>query len=216
MVGGILLPSLNREGLGVGLYQPLCRPLFPIQHHVLDDLQLFCGNVAVHHLRGGVHNTEVHTGLNGVVEEDGMHGFADVVVAAERERQVADAAADVGAGQVLAYPSGGTDKVDGIGVVFLHTSSDGQYIGVKDNIERIHANTLSQKLICTTGNLYATFVGRCLSLLVEAHHHHGSAVAHAVSGVTQEDFFALLQRDTVDDRLALYALQSGGNDVPLR
>ena len=43
-----------------------------------------------------------------------MHGLADVVVASERERQVADTTADVSSWEVLTYPLGGTDEVNSI------------------------------------------------------------------------------------------------------
>ena len=100
--------------------------------------------------------------------------------------------------------------------MLLHTGSNGQYIWVKDNIERIHANLLSQKTICTACNLNSTFVCSGLSLFVEAHHHHRSTIAHTVAGVAQKHLFTLLQRDAVDDGLALYTLQSSSNDLPLR
>ena len=63
-----------------------------------------------------------------------MHSLADVVVATERERQVAHATTDMGTRQVLAYPCCRTDEVGSIAVVLLHTCSNSQYIWIKDNV----------------------------------------------------------------------------------
>ena len=52
-----------------------------------------------------------------------MHGLTDVVVATEREREVADTSADMRPWQVLLNPLGSTDEVGSISVV-----------RVKDNI----------------------------------------------------------------------------------
>ena len=202
--------------LGSQFNEPLSGIGTAVQDDVLDNLQLVGGYIVVSNFRGGIDDAEVHTLLDGVVEEDGMHGLADVVVAAERERQVTDTAADVGAGQVLVYPTGSADEVGSIAVVLLHTRSNGQYIGVEDNIERIHANALGQNPICTLGNLNTTLIARGLTLFVEAHHDDGSAVAHTVAGMTDEDVLTLFQRDAIDDALALHALQALDDDIPLR
>ena len=45
----------------------------------------------------GVDDAHVHSGADGVVEEDRVHGLADGLHAAEGERDVADAAADAAA-----------------------------------------------------------------------------------------------------------------------
>jgi hypothetical protein len=56
--------------------------------------------VVVHAHHAGVDDAHVHPGLDGVVQEHGVDGLAHRVVAAEAEAHVADAAADLGAGQV--------------------------------------------------------------------------------------------------------------------
>ena len=68
-----------------------------VQYHVFYDVELLGGQVVVGHFGGGVHDTEVHAGLYGVVEEHGVHGLADIVVAPEGEREVAHTAAHMGA-----------------------------------------------------------------------------------------------------------------------
>ena len=151
-----------------------------------------------------------------MIEEYGVHGLTYVVVATERERQVADTAAHVGSGQMLPNPAGGTYEVQCVCVMLLHTRCYRQYVGVEDNVDRIHANLLSKKPVCTLRYLYTALVAGGLSLFVEAHHHDGGTIALAVAGMLQEHLLAFLQRDAVDDALALHTLQTGGDDVPFR
>ena len=122
-----------------------------------------------------------------------MHGLTDIVVTTERERQVTDAATNMGARQVLMNPTRCTDEVGSIAIMLLHTGSNSQHIGVKDNIERIHTNALGQNTICTFGYLDTAFIARGLPLFIKAHHNNGCAIAHTVESMTDEDFLALLQ-----------------------
>ena len=78
-----------------------------------------------------------------------MHGLADIVVTAERETQVTHTTADVSTRQILLNPFRSADKIDGVGIVLLHTRSNGQNIGVENDVERVHAHLLSQNLIGT-------------------------------------------------------------------
>ena len=78
-----------------------------------------------------------------------MHGLADIVVTAERETQVTHTTADVCTGQILLNPFGSADKVDSLGIMLLHTRSNGQDIGVEDDVERVHTHLLGKNLIGT-------------------------------------------------------------------
>ena len=82
-----------------------------VEDHVLDMLQELWGDVRIDRKLARVDNAHVHPRLNGMVEKRRVHRFAHHIVAAERERHVADAAADVGAGQVLAYPFRRAEKI---------------------------------------------------------------------------------------------------------
>ena len=53
-----------------------------------------------------------------------------------------------------------------------------------------------------------------LADLVERHHHHGGAEAAHFAGVFEEQLLAFLQRDGIDDGLALAAFQAGLDHVP--
>ena len=63
-----------------------------------------------------------------------MHGLADIVVATEREREVADTTTDVSTWQFFPNPLGSSDEVGSIGVVFLHTGCYSQNVGVENDI----------------------------------------------------------------------------------
>ena len=87
-------------------YQSLGSILAAVEKQVLDGFAQVGRDVRILYRRGGIHYRHVHAALHGVVEEDGMDGFAQVVIAAERKRQVAHAAGDSAGRQVLVYPFG--------------------------------------------------------------------------------------------------------------
>ena len=81
------------------LHQTFGRVRTPVEDHVLDVLEQVFGNVLVDNELTGVDDAHVHAGIDRVKQERGVHRLANDVVAAEREREVADAAADLHAGQ---------------------------------------------------------------------------------------------------------------------
>ena len=85
-------------GLALGVLGDLDQALAGIgaavQHHVLDPLAQLGLEVVVDADHAGVDDAHVHPGLDRVVQEHGVDRFAHRVVAAEREADVADAAAD--------------------------------------------------------------------------------------------------------------------------
>ena len=100
--------------------------------------------------------------------------------------------------------------------MLLHTGGHRQHIGVEDDVRRTETHLVDQQAIGPLADGNAAFVGIGLSLLVESHHHHGSTQATDEAGMLQEKGLPLLQRNGVDNGLALHALQSGHDDVPLR
>ena len=197
-------------------YQPLGGVCLSIQYHILYRLQQLGRDVVVAHRGGGVHDTHVHAGLDGVVEEHGVHGLAQVVVATEGKGEVAHTTAHVSSGQVGAYPLRGADEVEGIGVVCLDTRGHGKDVGVEDDVLWRHAHHVDQQVIGTLADGDATLISVGLPLFVEGHHHHGSTEAAYLAGTSKEWLFALLERYGVDHALALYALDGCGDDLPLR
>ena len=77
------------------LDHPLGRVGPAVEDDVLDVLEQILRDVLVDDELAGVDDAHVEAGLDGVVQERRVDRLADDVVAAERERQVADAAADL-------------------------------------------------------------------------------------------------------------------------
>ena len=190
--------------------------LSSVQYHILDEFELFFRYFIIIHSCLGIYDTKVHTHLLGMMQEYTMNRFADIRIAAEREREVADSTTDMCSRQILMNPLGGTDEFHGIIIMLLHTRSDGKHIRVEDDIERIHPQFIYQEVIGTPGNLDTSLIGSGLSHFIEAHHHDGGTIAHHITCMGEENFFTLLQGDGIHDTFTLTALQSGKNHIPLR
>ena len=144
-----------------------------------------------------------------------MHGLADFVVAAKAEGDVGDAAADLGVRQVGLDPARGVDEVDGVVVVLLHAGGDGEDVGIEDDVFGRKADFVDEDAVGALADADLVFVGRGLALFVEGHDDDGRAILQHRGGVLAELLLAFLQRDGVDDALALKALQAGLDDLPL-
>ncbi len=68
--------------------------------HVLDQLKQIFRNFFVNGELAGIDDAHIQAGMDRVIQKCRMHGFADDVVATERKRYVADAAADLGERQL--------------------------------------------------------------------------------------------------------------------
>ena len=151
-----------------------------------------------------------------MVEEYGVHGFAQVVVATEGKGEVAHTTAHVCSRQVGAYPLRSTDEIDGVAVVGLYTRSHSQDIGIKNNVLGRHTYHIDQQMISTLTDSDATFIRVGLSLFIKCHHHYGSTEAVYLASMSKEGFLALLERYGVDNALALYALDGCRDNLPAR
>ena len=61
------------------LHQVLGSTLPTVENDIFDNGQLIGGYISVGHLGSRIDNAEIHTLLNGMIEEHGVHGFTDVV-----------------------------------------------------------------------------------------------------------------------------------------
>ena len=142
------------------------------------------------------------------MQERGVHCFAQVVVAAECKRKVRKTARNADTGEVVHNPADGTDKVNGVGIVFCHAGCDCQNVRVVNDVGRVEVQLLHHDIVSTGRNLYATLVVCCLTFFVEEHHDHGGTEALHGEGVFNKRFFAHLQGDGVHDTLTLDALEA--------
>ena len=62
-------------------------------------------NIGVKHGRGRIDDAHVHARPDGVVEEHGMHGLTDIVVAPEEKDRLLMPPADMGARKILQSPA---------------------------------------------------------------------------------------------------------------
>ena len=195
--------------------QPLGRVVAPVVDDVLDQLQQFGRDVLVDAKLPGVDDAHVQAGVDGVVQECRVHGFAHDVVAAERERQVADAAAGADPRTALLDLAHRRDEAASVVGVLLEPGRDGQYVGVDDDVLGRHPGPIHKQSVGALGDRDAAFGGIGLAGLVEAHDNAAGAVAAQRAGLVEEVLLALLEADGVGDRLALHALEPGLDDRPL-
>ena len=76
-----------------------------------------------------------------------MDRLAHVVVAAEAEADVADAAAHLRVRQVLPDPVRGLDEVDRVVVVLLDARGDREDVGIEDDVFRRKSDLARQQLV---------------------------------------------------------------------
>ena len=127
------------------LDQPLGRVGPAVEDDVLDVLEQILRDVLVDDQLAGVDDAHVEAGLDGVIEKRRMNRLADDVVAAERERQVADAAADLHARAGRLDDARRLDEVDRVGVVLLEAGRDREDVRIEDDVGRIEAGPLGQQ-----------------------------------------------------------------------
>ena len=100
--------------------------------------------------------------------------------------------------------------------MLFHAGGHGQYVGVDDDVLGWKTGFRGEQPVGALCDGGAALEGGGLSLLVEAHHHHGGAQASYLVCPLQEHLLALLERERVDDALALQAFQGGLDYLPVR
>ena len=188
----------------------------PVQHDVLDPFAQLRLEIVVDADHAGVDDAHVHAGLDRVVQEHGVDRLAHRVVAAEAEAHIADAAADLRARQVLLDPARRVDEVDRVVVVLFDTRGNREDVRIEDDVFRREADFVDEDAVSALADLGLALVGVGLAFFVEGHHDCGRAVAAHEFRLMRERGDAFLQRDRVDDALALDALEAGFDDLPLR
>ena len=145
-----------------------------------------------------------------------MYGLAHGVVAAERERHVADAAADHGMRQTTLDIARRLDEIDGVAVVLFDAGRDGEDIGIEDDVFRRKSDLLCQNVVRPLANLELPRLRVRLAVLVEGHDDDRRAVLQDLFRLGNEGFFTFFQADRIDHALALHALQAVFDDRPFR
>ena len=128
-----------------------------------------------------------------------MHGLTDIIVATEREREVADSSADVCTREIFLYPSGSFNKIYSIVIMFFNPRSYSKHIGVKNNIVRIKTNFVNQKTVSPLANFDFTGGCICLTFLIKSHYDGGRSILADDTGMFEENVLAFFQRNGVND-----------------
>ena len=196
------------------LYETLCGVGAAVEENIFDEDFKFGLDVLVDLQHAGVDDAHIHAGLNRMEQKGGVHGFADLVVAAKAEGDVGDAAGDLGVGKIGFNPAGGFDKVDSVVIMLVHAGGDGEDVGVEDDVFRRKADLVDEDAVGALADADLLREGGGLAILVKRHDDDGSTVLEDRGGVAAEGVLALLEGDGVDDALALEAFESGFNDLP--
>jgi hypothetical protein len=150
-----------------------------------------------------------------VVQKHRVHRLAHVVVAAEREGQVADAAGELGArARDLDAPRRVDECAGEVGVLF-DARRDGQHVGVEDDVFGGKTGLFGEQAIGPLADRDLAIGGLRLALLVEGHDHDGGAVLLDFPGFREEIRLTLFEADGVDDALALQVLEPRLEHAPL-
>ena len=115
-----------------------------------------------------------------------MHRLAYRIVAAERERHVAHAAADVRMRTGFADLRRRLDKVDRVVVVLFDAGRHGKNIRIEDDVFRREASLLRQHCVRTLADFHFALDGVGLAFLVERHHDDGRAIRTNLARVLKE------------------------------
>ncbi len=182
--------------------EPLGRVGTPVEHQVLDPLPEPRLDLRVDRERGRVHDPHPHPRADRVVEEDRVDRLADRVVAAERERDVADAAAHEGVREAAPQLPGCLDVRGAVAGVLLDPGPDREDVRVVDHVLVVEAGLLHEQPVSAGEDVDLALHAIGLAGLVEGHDHDGGAVPAGQPGLGQERRLAFLEDDGVFNQLA--------------
>ena len=196
--------------------EPLGRVGAPVQDQVLDAFAELGLDLRVDRERCRVHDPHPHPGPDGVVQEDRVDGLADGVVAAEREGDVADAAAHDGMGEPPPQLPGRVHVGRAVARVLLDPGPDREDVRVVDHVLVVETRLFHEQPVRAGENLDLALRAVGLACLVEGHDDDGGAIPAGQPRLGQEGRLALLEGERVDDRLALHGPEPGLDHRPPR
>ena len=100
--------------------------------------------------------------------------------------------------------------------MLLDSGRDGEHVRIEDQILRREADVLDEQPVRALADRDLALDRLGLPLLVERHHHDARAVAANRARLLEERLLPLLQRERVDDTLALDALEARLEHRPAR
>ena len=185
-------PRLAANAVGE-LQKPLRGVRSPVQNHVLHRLAQRRLDLVIYGQLPRVDDAHVHPCRYRVVQEDGMDSLSDRVVAPERERDVADAAANVRAWEAPLQLPRRLDERHGVAVVLLDAGADREDVGVEYDVLRREPDPFGEDSVRPLAYLHLALERVRLSRLVERHDDDRRAVPERHSRLTNELLLSLLQ-----------------------
>ena len=124
-----------------------------------------------------------------MVEERGVHSLANRIIAPEGKRDVADAAAHSGIGEVFLDPASGVDECVRVVVVLLDAGGNGEDVRIKNDILRRESYFIDKHAVGALADLNFALETISLSLFVEGHDDRRGAIGADETGL----FFEFLR-----------------------
>ena len=174
------------------LHETLRRIGTPVEDDVLDCFAQFRVDLLVNAQLPGIHNTHVHTRLDGIIEEHAVHRLPYRFVPAEGEGDITDAAADPRKRHPLLDLFDGFDKVDGVVIVLFDAGGDSKDIRIENDVLRRETQPLREDVVSPLADIHFFPQGVGLAILVEGHDDDGSTIAPADNGLLDELFLSFL------------------------
>ncbi len=151
-----------------------------------------------------------------MVQKCRVHRFANRIVAAERERDVAHPAAGACTWQVFFDPANRIDEVYSVVVVLFDPGGHGKNVWIKDDVFSRETDIPGEDVVGATANIDSTFKIVRLTFFVKGHDYHSGPVSAHSSRLSAKRLFPFLEADRIHNRFALHAAQAGFNHRPLR
>ena len=198
------------------LEQTLGRIGTATKQRILYGLPHIGWNLVIRNHRGGVYNRHIHTFGYGMVKKHRVHGLAQIVVAPEGERQIADSSTHFCSWQMPLYPTYGFYKVERIAVVAVDACRHSQHVRVKDYVFSRETHFLRKQFIRTRANLRAAGKRVGLTVFVKSHHHRCRTHLFYKLCMGKKNLLSFFQTDGIDDALSLQTFKSCLDDIPFR
>ena len=87
--------------------------------------------------------------------------------------------------------------------MFFHAGADRQHVRIENDVRRREPDLLHQQIVGALADRDAPLKGIGLAAFVKGHHHDRRAVAADEFRLMQKFFLAFLERNGIDDALAL-------------
>ena len=180
-----------------------------IEEHVLDALEQIRLDVLVDGELTGVDDAHVEARADRVVEERRVHRLADGVVSAKRERQVRDPARDERARAALLQERDCVDERLRERGVLLDPGGDGEHVRVEDHLLGREPGLRREEVVGPAEDVDLALDRLGLAALVERHDDGRRSEPADDTRLLEKRLLPFLERDRVDDALALEAAKTG-------